>query len=101
MTHNRSGCGSATRNAAIFRTLLDTPDDPSVAGLRDAVALNAAAALVAFDAAGGSLPFALPAPSAALLDRIAAALPQARGALDDGRARALLERWISTSQELS
>lgn len=93
--------GSAARNAAIFRTLLDTPGEPAVAGLRDAVTLNAAAALVAFHAAGGSLPFALPDATAELADRIAAALPQARAALDDGRARALLERWIATSQELS
>jgi anthranilate phosphoribosyltransferase len=92
--------GSAQRNAAIFRTLLDTPDDPSVAGLRDAVCLNAAAALVAFAAAGGSLPVELPAPTTDLLERLRAALPAARAALDGGGARALLERWISTSQEL-
>jgi anthranilate phosphoribosyltransferase len=93
--------GSAARNAAIFRTLLDTPADRAVAGLRDAVTLNAAAALVAFDAAGGSLPFELPAASADLHDRMAAALPRARAALDDGRAGTLLDRWITTSQELS
>ena len=92
--------GSAQRNAAIFRTLLDKPDDPSVAGLRDAVCLNAAAALVAYAAAGGSLPVDLPDPGTDLLERLRAALPAARAALDGGAARELLETWISTSQEL-
>ena len=32
--------------------------------------------------------------------RLAAALPVTREALDSGAARALLERWITTSQEL-
>ena len=92
--------GTAARNAAIFRTLLDTPTDPSVAGLADTVCLNAAAALVAYHAAGGELPVALPDPSTDLAQRLAAALPAARAALEGGAARALLDRWISTSQEL-
>jgi anthranilate phosphoribosyltransferase len=92
--------GSAGRNAEIFRRLLDTPDDAAVAGLRDAVCLNAAAALVAWSAAGGALPDPLPDPSVSLLDRIAAALPATRRALDGGAAGALLDRWITTSQEL-
>jgi anthranilate phosphoribosyltransferase len=92
--------GSATRNAAIFRTLLDTPHDPAVAGLRDAVTLNAAAALVAYAAAGGPLPSALPDPETSLDERIAAALPVARAALDGGAAHDLLDRWITTSQQL-
>ena len=92
--------GSAARNAGIFRTLLDSPREASVAGLRDAVCLNAAAALVTYAAAGGQLPHALPDPSHDLSTRLAAALPVTREALDSGAARALLERWITTSQEL-
>jgi anthranilate phosphoribosyltransferase len=92
--------GTAERNAEIFHTLLATPDAASVAGLRDAVCLNAAAALVAYAAAGGELPLAIPDPSADLLERLSAALPAARAALDDGSARDLLQRWITTSQEL-
>ncbi len=92
--------GVATRNAAIFRTLLATPDDPAVAGLADAVCLNAAAALVAYAAAGGPLDVTLPAPQTDLRERIAAALPAARAALAEGRAQALLDRWITTSQDL-
>ncbi|MGB8021147.1 MAG: anthranilate phosphoribosyltransferase [Candidatus Nanopelagicales bacterium] len=92
--------GTAQRNAAVFRALLDTPRDAAVAGVRDAVTLNAAAALVAYAASGGSLPTQLPAPAEELSVRIAAALPMARQALDSGAARDLLDRWISTSQEL-
>lgn len=92
--------GTAERNAQIFRTLLDTPRDPAVAGLRDAVLLNAAAALVAYAAAGGPLPVGIPEPTAPLRDRLAAALPAARAALDSGAARDLLNSWITTSQEL-
>lgn len=92
--------GTAKRNAAVFRALLDNPADPDLAGIRDAVTLNAAAALVAYAASGGSLPTKLPDPSEDLAVRMAEALPMARAALDSGAARALLDRWISTSQEL-
>jgi anthranilate phosphoribosyltransferase len=92
--------GAPSKNASIFRRLLDTPDDPAVAGLRDAVCLNAAAALVAYAAAGGQLPDALPGPQAELADRIAAALPVARHALASGAASSLLDQWIAVSQEL-
>ncbi len=92
--------GSAARNAQLFRTLLDTPDAPEVAGIRDAVCLNAAAALVAYAAAGGSGTVAIPDPAEDLLTRMAVALPAARDALDRGAARDLLARWIRTSQDL-
>jgi anthranilate phosphoribosyltransferase len=92
--------GSAQRNARVFRALLDNPDDPAVAGIRDAICLNAAAALVAYSAAGGSLPVSIPEGSTDLVLRIAAALPAAREALSSGAARALLDQWISTSQDL-
>jgi anthranilate phosphoribosyltransferase len=92
--------GSAQRNAAVFRALLDNPDDPAVAGIRDAVCLNAAAALVAYAAAGGSLPVVIPGATTDLGTRMAAALPAAREALSSGAARALLDQWISTSQDL-
>lgn len=93
--------GSAIKNAAIFRDLLKDPGKPALAGLRDAVTLNAAAALVVYSAAGGSLPFTLPPTSAALRDRLAAALPHARQALESGKADELLTRWIATSQRLA
>ena len=92
--------GSAQRNAELCRLLVDSPEDPSVAGIRDAVALNAAAALVAYAAAGGALPFRIPPPATPLPERMAVALPAAMDALTSGAAGALLDRWISTSQDL-
>jgi anthranilate phosphoribosyltransferase len=92
--------GSAQRNAQIFRTLLDSPGELGVAGLRDAVCLNAAAALVAYAAAGGHLPLTIPDASVDLVERIRVALPAAWAALDSGAARDLLDTWIATSQEL-
>ncbi len=92
--------GTAQRNAALFQTLLDTPDDPMIAGIRDAVSLNAAAALVAYAAAGGELPVAIPDASTDLAVRLRAALPAVSDALTSGAARDLLGRWITTSQDL-
>ncbi|MGV1003485.1 MAG: anthranilate phosphoribosyltransferase [Candidatus Nanopelagicales bacterium] len=92
--------GSAIKNASIFRDLLANPDAAELAGLRDAVTLNAAAALVAFSAAGGVLPNALDS-SLTLVERLSAALPAARAALESGAARELLARWVETSQELA
>jgi anthranilate phosphoribosyltransferase len=97
------------RNAAIFRHLLDDPANPDLSGLADAITLNAAAALVAYSAAGGLIrppgstagPATLPDPQSPLMARLEAALPLTRAALLSGAARDLLDRWISTSVELS
>jgi anthranilate phosphoribosyltransferase len=56
--------------------------------VRDAVLLNAAAALVALDGPT----------SAPVTDQLAAALPRAADSLDSGAAAAALESWISASQ---
>lgn len=93
--------GSAARNAAIFHDLLDAPDDPVHHGLRDAVALNAAAALVAYASAGGHLPQLLPAFDRPLAERMGAALPMALEALRSGAAKRLLAAWVETSQALA
>jgi anthranilate phosphoribosyltransferase len=55
--------------------------------VRDAVLLNAAAALAAFDER-----------SQRLNDALASGLARAAAAVDDGRAAAQLERWVSVSQ---
>jgi anthranilate phosphoribosyltransferase len=55
--------------------------------VRDAVLLNAAAALAAFDET-----------TAGLQDGLAAGLARAAAAIDDGRARAQLDRWVSVSR---
>jgi anthranilate phosphoribosyltransferase len=58
--------------------------------VRDAVLLNAAAAIAAYDGGSGDL-----------VDRLAAGLSRASEALADGRAAALLDRWVTVSRELA
>lgn len=74
--------GSAADNAAAFRSLLAGVGGP----VRDAVLLNAAGALVAFDG-----------PPARLADAFPAALTRAAAAIDSGAAAALLASWIEFS----
>jgi anthranilate phosphoribosyltransferase len=74
----------AAHNAAVTRRLLDG----EVGAVRDAVTLNAAAALVALDGPT----------SAPVTDQLRAALPIAAEALSSGAAAAALESWITTSQ---
>jgi len=66
-------------------------EDRSVAAITDAVVVNAAGALVAYDAAIGS------AGSDDVGARIAAALPRAREAISSGAAWDVLQRWIAFS----
>jgi anthranilate phosphoribosyltransferase len=77
--------GSAEVNAEVARRVLAGATGP----VRDAVLLNAAAAIAAFDAVPGSLE-----------DRLRGALARATGALDGGHAEALLARWVEASQAL-
>ena len=85
--------GDATHNAGVVRDLLAGRPGP----IRDAVLLNAAAALVATDAhgEGGVRAEQL---SKELEDRLAAALETAAGAVDDGRGAATLDRWVQAAQ---
>jgi anthranilate phosphoribosyltransferase len=57
--------------------------------VRDAVVLNAAAALAAYDANAGSLEA-----------RLGAGMTRASEALDSGAASAALDRWVIVSQRL-
>jgi anthranilate phosphoribosyltransferase len=77
--------GSAEVNAAVFRALLAGERGP----VRDAVLLNAAGALVAFDGVPTDLAGAFPA-----------ALERAAAAIDGGTAEALLARWAARSTAL-
>jgi anthranilate phosphoribosyltransferase len=79
------GADAAT-NAAITNRFLDGEPGP----VRDAVLLNAAAALVAVDGVS----------DAPVVDQLAAALPRAAEAVDSGAARAALTDWVRTSQSL-
>ncbi len=78
--------GDAGVNAEVFRRLLDGERGP----VRDAVLLNAAGALVAFDGVAAGAPVDLHA-------ALAAALGRAARAVDVGAAQGLLTRWVETS----
>jgi anthranilate phosphoribosyltransferase len=73
----------AAHNAAVTRRLLDG----ETGAVRDAVVLNAAAALVAADGPT----------TAPVTDQLAAALPRAAASLDTGAAGAALTDWIAAS----
>ena len=75
----------AAHNAGVAREVLGGSQGP----VRDAVLLNAAAALAAYDGV-----------RAPLEDRLRAGLERAAQALDSGAAADLLARWSATSREL-
>jgi anthranilate phosphoribosyltransferase len=70
-------------NAAVFRRVVEGEHGP----VRDAVLLNAAGALAAFDER-----------AARLHDALAVGMERAAAAIDDGSASALLDRWIAVSR---
>ena len=76
-------CGPPAVNAEVFRRVLAGDQGP----VRDAVLLNAGAALAAFDERPSRLH-----------DAVGAGMARAEAAVDDGRAVALLERWVQVSQ---
>ena len=76
--------GDAAFNANVVRRFLSGEPGP----VRDAVLLNAAAALVAFDG-----PTAAP-----ISEQLAAALPRAAEAVDSGAASNALDSWVAASQ---
>jgi anthranilate phosphoribosyltransferase len=77
--------GSPAVNAGVARDLLDGKPGP----VRDAVLLNAAAAVAAYDAQPGPL-----------VDRLRAGWERAEAALVEGAAAAALDRWVTVSQGL-
>ncbi len=77
--------GTAVDNAVVARDLLAGKPGP----VRDAVLLNAAAAIAAYDALAGGLK-----------ERLAGALEQAERSLDSGAAASALARWVDASQSL-
>ena len=79
--------GDANENAAITKAIFAGEKGAP----RDAVLLNAAAAIAAFD--GDS--------SQSLQDRISTSLIKASAAVDSGSATNLLAKWVTLSQELS
>jgi anthranilate phosphoribosyltransferase len=79
-------------NAAVVRRVFAGETGP----VRDIVLLNTAAGLAAFrlsqDAAQAQRP---------ILERLAEAVQDAARAIDEGKAEATLERWVSVTQELA
>ncbi|MFC5998925.1 anthranilate phosphoribosyltransferase [Quadrisphaera sp. GCM10027208] len=73
----------ARHNADVARRVLDGERGP----VRDAVLLNAAAALVAAGVGQGDL-----------TERLQAGLAEAERSVDDGAARAVLDRWVAATQ---
>jgi anthranilate phosphoribosyltransferase len=69
-------------NAAVVRRLVDGETGP----VRDAVLLNAGAALAIHADEDGSF-----------MDRLAGGVERAREAIDSGRSKAVLDRWIEVS----
>lgn len=78
--------GDAAYNADLARAVLSGESGP----VRDAVLLNGAAAIVAADGITGPL-----------AESLGRALERTGEAVDSGRAAALLDRWIETSQRLA
>lgn len=74
--------GDAAHNAGVVRRLLGGEKGP----VRDAVVLNAGAALAVHAAEAGSL-----------TDRLAAGIARAEEALDTGAAAAVLDRWVAAA----
>lgn len=80
--------GDPPHNARVARTVLAGEKGP----VRDIVALNAAAALVAFEGAP---------PAEDLTEALRAAHTRALEAIDSGRTTALLDRWSALTQRLA
>jgi anthranilate phosphoribosyltransferase len=81
--------GDAAVNAAVFRRVLAGERGP----VRDAVLINAAGALVAFDGVAAG-------PPADVSGALAAAVDRAAGAIDSGAGERVLARWVELSAQL-
>lgn len=86
-------------NARVVRAVLGGSTEGNHAAVRDAVLVNSAAALVAFDAVGGAGTYG--GPEVPLLDRVAGALPVAVASIDSGAALTVLDRWAALSTALA
>lgn len=88
--------GDAAFNAGVARRFLGGETGP----VRDAVLLNAAAALVAVDACDGALAD-MPLADQPLAGQLRAAIERAASVVDSGAAAKALNDWVSTSQQLA
>lgn len=74
--------GEPAYNAEVFRRVLDGEEGP----VRDAVVLNAGAAIAALENAPGSL-----------VERLRAGVTRARESIDSGAAKQVLARWVEAT----
>ncbi len=98
------GGGDAARNAALLVASLrpgpaDGPDRERVAAIRDAVAVNAAAALVAYRAAL-AVRTGEPVDDRPLDQRVGGELEPVRAVMASGAALDVLDGWIQVTREL-
>jgi len=91
--------GDARHNAEVARAIFAGRSDGDFEAIRDVVALNSAATMVAYDAAVGSPNFG--PVSNSVVSRIWAALPVAYQSLDSGAAESVLDVWVSISQRFA
>ncbi|MGJ0388610.1 anthranilate phosphoribosyltransferase [Microbacterium sp. CGR1] len=84
--------GTPDHNAEILRRTLDGEKG----AVRDIVLLNAAAGIVAFELSQDAAQVQRP-----ILERLREGYERAAAAVDDGRAIAKLDEWISVSRELA
>ena len=96
--------GDSARNAALLVATLGAgeatgPDAARIVAIRDAVAVNAAAALVAYRAAV-SRGEGVAVDARPLTERVADQLPAARGVLESGAGLDVLTGWIAVTREL-
>lgn len=87
--------GDAQANAAVTRALLAGDTTGPLRTIREAVVLNAGAALVAWDALDGGASYG--SQDLPVGERLRAAVPAAQEAIDSGRAQELLARWVEVS----
>ncbi|QIS10895.1 anthranilate phosphoribosyltransferase [Nocardia arthritidis] len=83
--------GDAATNAEVARDVLAGKAGP----VRDAVLLNSAAAIVAYDLSRGAGEF-----EQDVHEALARGIERAAGAIDTGAAAALLERWVALTNTL-
>jgi anthranilate phosphoribosyltransferase len=83
--------GDRTHNAAVVRQVLAGEERGPI---RDAVLLNAAAALVSLDDAAGQV-------TGDLVEAMGSGMRRAAAAVDDGSAAAALDRWVGATAALA
>ncbi|MGP5035084.1 anthranilate phosphoribosyltransferase [Brachybacterium alimentarium] len=91
--HDALRGGTAAENAQVARDLFDGSREGRMEAVRDAVLLNAASGVQAFDGIGLEA-------SDGFEDRFVVAYREVEAALDSGRPKELLENWAAASQRV-